>query len=128
MKNCIFCKIVKGEIPAVKIWEDEKYYVFLDENPINPGHTLVVPKKHTDYVFDLTDDEYSELMLTAKKISKKIKYKMKPKKVGMVIEGFGVPHIHVHLIPINHGNELNPENAKPAKKEELEDVGKRLRG
>jgi histidine triad (HIT) family protein len=126
MENCIFCKIIKGEIPAVKIAEDEKYLIFLDMKPINPGHLLVIPKNHTDYIFDLNDKEYSELMLKAKEIARKLKNKMKSKRIGMVVEGFSVPHVHIHLVPINEMKELNPERAKMSSKEELERTAKLL--
>jgi histidine triad (HIT) family protein len=126
MENCIFCKIVKGEIPSVRVWEDDKYLTIMDVNPINPGHVLLIPKSHEEYIFDLEDKNYSDLMIEAKKIAKKIKEKLNPKRVGMAIEGFGVPHIHIHLVPINHGNELNPENAKPSTQKELEEIAKVL--
>jgi len=128
MKNedCIFCKIVNGEIPAVKIWEDEKYLAFLDMSPINPGHTLLIPKKHSDYLFDLTDKEYSELMLKAKKIAKMLKEKLNPKRIGMAVEGFFIPHVHIHLVPLNKGNELNPERAKPMKILELNKIAEKI--
>lgn len=100
-KNCIFCKIVNREIPAVKIWEDEKYLAFLDRQPLRTGHTVIILKKHTDYMFDLKEKEYSELMLKAKELAKKLKSKFKTKKIIMLIEGFAVPHVHIHLIPSN---------------------------
>lgn len=126
-EECIFCKIVSGEIPSIKIWEDEKHIAILDRNPINPGHTLLIPKKHTEYLFDLSGEEYSELMLKAKEIAKLLKSKLNPKKVGMAIEGFGVPHIHIHLVPVNAGNELNPERAKPMGEEELNKIAERIK-
>lgn len=126
MTECVFCKIIGGEIPATKIWEDEKYFVFLDVNPINPGHTLLLPKKHTDYIFDLSDKEYSELLLKAKEIAELLKRKLKPKRIGMAVEGFGVPHVHIHLVPLNRGNELNPERARPTTKEELEKIRRKI--
>ena len=127
MSDDIFCKIVKEEIPAVKIWEDEKYLAFLDVTPINPGHTLLIPKKHTDYLFDLNDKEYSELMLNAKKIAKLLKDKLKPKRIGMIIEGFFVPHVHIHLVPLNKGNELNPEKAKRMSIDELNKIAEKIK-
>ncbi len=122
MQDCIFCKIIEGKIPSAKVWEDEKYFAFLDSNPLNPGHTLLMPKKHDDYVFDLPDDEYTELMLKAKTLAKKLKEKIGSKKIGLIVEGFGVPHVHIHLVPINHGHELDSSRAKPATKEELDEV------
>ena len=127
MENCIFCKIVKGEIPSVKVWEDEKHLAILDINPINPGHTVLIPKKHDDYLFDLEDGEYTELMLKAKKIAKMLKNKLKPKRIGLAVEGFFVPHVHVHLVPLNKGNELNPERAKNMSAEELNRIAKKIR-
>ncbi len=126
--NCIFCKIVKEEIPSAKIWEDEKYLAFLDVNPINSGHTLLIPKKHTDYLFDFNDKEYSELMLKAKHLAKLLKNKLNPKRVGIAVEGFFIPHAHIHIVPLNKGNELNPERAKPMSKEELNKIAEKITG
>ena len=126
MEDCIFCKIIRGEIPCVKIWEDEKYFAFLDQGQINPGHTLLIPKEHNDYLFDLEDEKYSELLLKGKNIAKILKSKLKPKRVGLAVEGFGVPHVHIHLVPINHGNELNPERATHPKIEELKKVAEKI--
>lgn len=114
------------EIPCFKIWEDKKQLAFLDINPINPGHTLVVPKKHRDYLFDLSDKDYAELMLAAKNVAKIIKQKMKCKKVGIIVEGFAVPHAHIHLVPINKTNELSPEKARRMGDEELKKVKDKL--
>jgi len=122
MENCIFCKIVKGEIPCVKIWEDENYLAFLDVNPISQGHTLLIPKIHIDYIFDIEDDKYCELLLKAKNLAKILKLKLNPKRIGMVAEGFGVSHLHIHLIPINKMSEMDSINKKPSKIEELKKV------
>ncbi len=122
MTNCTFCKIVKGEIPAVKIWENEKYFAFLDMNPINAGHTLLIPKKHSDYLFEIDDKEYSELMLKAKFLAKLLKNKLNSKRVGIIVEGFLIPHVHIHLVPLNKGGNLSFEKAKPMSKEELNKI------
>jgi len=126
MTNCIFCKIVSGEIPAIKIWEDKKYLAFLDMNPIKPGHTLIIPKKHSEYIFDLSDNEYTELMLKTKKIAKFLKEKLESKRIGVIVEGFGVPHTHVHLIPINNVNEINQKRMN-INKEELNKIVEKIR-
>ncbi|MEK6845106.1 MAG: HIT family protein [Nanoarchaeota archaeon] len=126
MKNCIFCKIAKDEIPSVKIWEDKKHFAILDANPINPGHTLLIPKKHTEYLFDLDDKEYAELILTAKKIAKILKNKLVPKRIGIIVEGFLIPHAHIHLVPLNKGGELSFEKAKPMSKEELKKIAEKI--
>jgi histidine triad (HIT) family protein len=126
MTDCIFCKMINGEIPVTPLIKDKKYLIILDRSPINPGHTLVIPKKHSDYIFDLNDKEYSELMLKAKEVAKILKKKLNPKRVGMAIEGFGVPHVHIHLVPENKGNELNPERAKPMSQEELNKITEKI--
>ena len=126
MKNCIFCKIVKGEIPCIKIWEDENYLSFLDVNPLTPGHSLLIPKKHTDYIFDLEDGEYCDLMKNTKKVAQLLKFKLNPKRVGMIVEGLEVPHVHVHLIPINKMSDMNPLNAKPATAEERQEIATKI--
>ena len=126
-KDCIFCKIITGEIPAVKIYENQKVTAFLDTNPIKPGHVLVLPKKHTDYLFDLDDGEYAELMLESKKVAKILKNKLHSKRIGLAVEGFGVPHVHVHLVPVNRGNELNPEKAKHVDIEELNRMAQKIK-
>ena len=126
MNDCIFCKIVKGEIPCVKIWEDEKYLAFLDVNPVNPGHTLLIPKKHDDYLFNLSDDEYTELMLHAKVLARKLKEKLNPRRIGMAVEGFAVHHGHIHLIPLNQVNELN-QQATNMNVEELNEIAQKIR-
>jgi histidine triad (HIT) family protein len=127
MTDCIFCKIVKGEIPAVKIWEDKKYLAFLDMNPINPGHTLIIPKKHAEYLFDLKNSEYKKLMLNAKKIAKLLKEKLEPKRIGVMVEGFEIPHVHVHLVPLNNGRELSFERAKLMSPEELNKIAEKIK-
>ena len=99
----IFSKIVKGEIPSYKVAEDEDYYAFLDINPLQKGHTLVIPKKETDYIFELSDEELAGLMVFAKKVAKAI---------GVAVLGLDVPHAHVHLVPLNGGDDLNFCNPK----------------
>lgn len=126
MESCIFCKIAKGEIKPEVIWENDSYIAFLDTNPIAPGHTLVIPKKHTGYIFDLDDRDYAELMLNAKKIAQTLKTKLNSKRVGLVVEGFNVPHVHVHLMPVNEIGDMNPKNIKPAKIEELKKVAEKI--
>lgn len=103
----IFSKIVAGEIPSYKVAEDEKHYAFLDINPVAPGHTLVIPKKEVDYIFDLGDEEYAELQLFAKKVANAIKNAMPCQRVGVAVMGLEVPHAHIHLIPINVEKDMN---------------------
>lgn len=125
--KCIFCEIVKGNIPAYKVWENKNFLFFLDIKPINPGHILLVPREHFEEVFDLSSDLYDEAFQIVKKISKSFKEVTFAKKTGVVIEGFGVPHCHIHIVPIYHGNELNPERAKNATEEELKEMQLKLK-
>ena len=99
--SSIFTKIVQGDIPSYKIAEDEKYYAFLDINPLAKGHTLVIPKKETDYIFDVADDDLAGMMVFAKKVAKAIEEVVPCKRVGVAVLGLEVPHAHIHLIPIN---------------------------
>ncbi len=127
MDDCIFCKIISGKIDSAKIYEDDKFFAFLDMKPVNPGHVLVVPKKHIDNIFDIEEPLYSELFQTAKKLSQPIKNVMESRRIGISVEGFGVPHAHIHLIPINRGYELDPNRAKPATPEELDEIAERIK-
>ena len=97
----IFSKIIAGEIPSYKIHEDDRYYAFLDINPLAEGHTLVIPKVETDYLFDLEDDLLAGMMVFAKKVSRALDATMECKRVGVAVLGLEVPHAHIHLIPIN---------------------------
>ena len=97
----IFTKIVRGEIPSYKVAEDDKYYAFLDINPLSKGHTLVIPKQEVDYIFDLDDDTLAGMMVFAKKIARKIGETLTCKRVAIVVLGLEVPHAHIHLIPID---------------------------
>ncbi len=97
----IFSKIVQGEIPAYKIAEDDNYLAFLDINPLAEGHTLVIPKNETDYLFDIADDEYTGLWRFAKKMAHAIEKVIPCKRIGIAVLGLEVPHAHIHLVPIN---------------------------
>ncbi len=108
----IFTKIVKGEIPSYKIAEDDNYFAFLDINPLVKGHTLVIPKKEVDYLFDLEDTEIAGLHVFAKKVAKAIDKSIKCIRVGVLVIGTEVPHAHIHLIPFNDESELNIKNPK----------------
>jgi len=103
--DCIFCKIVDGEIPSYKIWEDKKHIAILDIFPNTKGMTLIIPKSHYDsYAFDMPDKNYSELMLAAKKVGKVLDKKLKVNRTALVMEGMGVNHVHIKLYPL-HGIE-----------------------
>ena len=108
----IFTKIVKGEIPSYKIAESEKFYAFLDINPRVKGHTIVIPKEETDYLFDLDDQTIGDLHIFAKKVAKAIDKAIECIRVGVLVLGTEVPHAHIHLIPFNDESELNIKRPK----------------
>lgn len=97
----IFTKIIAGEIPSYKIAETEKFYAFLDINPLAKGHTLVIPKEEINYIFDVEDDILSEMIVFAKKVGLAIEENIPCKRIGLAVLGLEVPHAHIHLIPIN---------------------------
>ena len=105
--SSIFSKIVAGEIPCFKVAEDDNYLAFLDITPLRRGHVLVIPKKETDYIFDLTDDSISGIFVFSKKVAHSIKKACPCKKVGVTIIGLEVPHAHIHLIPMNSMADMN---------------------
>lgn len=98
----IFTKIINGEIPCHKVYEDDKTLAFLDIHPIQPGHVLVVPKAQIDHIWDLPPDDYQALMNTAKKVARRIREVLRPARVGMQVVGIDVPHAHVHIFPFDN--------------------------
>lgn len=103
----IFSRIIAGEIPCYKIAEDENFFAFLDINPVNWGHTLVVPKKEVDYIFDMEDDELGAMTLFAKRVAKAIKAAIPCRKVGVTVLGLEVPHAHIHLVPLKAEGDMD---------------------
>lgn len=108
----IFSKIVAGEIPSYKVAENEEFYAFLDINPLVKGHTLVIPKREVDYIFDLTDDELAGIHVFAKSVARAIEKAFPCKKVGEAVIGLEVPHAHIHLIPIQQESDMLFSNPK----------------
>lgn len=123
----LFTRIIKGEISCHKILEDDQFLAFLDVRPINPGHTLVIPKKEIDYIFDMEDDLLSGMMIFAKKAARLIRDAIPCKKVGIMAAGLEVPHAHIHLIPIFEVTDLNFARAKAASNEELTKIAEKIR-
>ena len=103
----VFTRIVKAEIPCYKVAEDDRYFAFLDINPLAKGHTLVIPKEETDNIFDLDDRTLADMMVFAKRIARKIQANIACKKVAVVVLGLEVPHAHIHLIPINSEKDVD---------------------
>ena len=124
----IFTRIVQGEIPCYRIAEDEHYLAFLDVSPLAKGHTLVIPKKETDYIFDIEDADLGGMMVFAKKIAKAIDKSIPCKRIGIAVIGLEVPHAHIHLIPMNKIADLNFSNPKlKLEKEEFEAIAEKIR-
>ena len=106
----IFSKIIAGEIPCYKVAENDKFFAFLDINPVNWGHTLVVPKRETDYIFDISDEELAEMIVFAKKVAKALKAVMPCRKIGVTVLGLEVPHAHSHLVPLQKEGDMDFSN------------------
>jgi histidine triad (HIT) family protein len=106
MEDSVFTKIIRGEIPCHKLYEDDTVLAFLTIQPLNPGHTLLIPKKQIEFVWDLEDGDYQAVMAASKKVALRIKEILKPKYVGEMIVGTDVPHAHVHIVPFSHPSEL----------------------
>lgn len=123
----VFSKIVAGEIPCYKVAEDENFLAFLDINPLVEGHTLVIPKKEVDYIFDLETDTYSRLMVFARKVAKAIKATIDCKRVGVAVLGMEVPHAHIHLVPLRKESDLNFSNPKiELTKDEMNEIADKI--
>ena len=110
--SSIFSKIVNGDVPAHIVAEDKKHLAFLDIFPLAKGHVLVIPKKETDYIFDITSDEYLELWKFAQKVAKGMEKVIPCKRIGVAVIGIEVPHAHIHLIPLNNVSDINFERPK----------------
>ena len=124
----IFTRIINGEIPCYKIAEDEKCFAFLDISPLAKGHTLVVPKIETDYIFDIADDEHKYLWNYAKYVAHAVKAAIPCKRIGIAVIGLEVPHAHIHLIPLNKVSDMNFSNPKlKVADNEMLEIAERIR-
>lgn len=108
----LFSKIVAGEIPSYKVAENDRFFAFLDIRPMAKGHTLVIPKQETDYLFDLDDNQLSEMMIFAKTVAKAIEKSVECRRVGVMVIGLEVPHAHIHLIPIQKEGDMSLTNPR----------------
>lgn len=106
----IFSKIIAGEIPSYKVAENDKFYAFLDINPVNWGHTLVVPKQETDYIFDIDDEQLQEMIVFAKRVATAMKKAIPCRKIGVTVLGLEVPHAHIHLVPLQKEGDMDFKN------------------
>jgi histidine triad (HIT) family protein len=130
-KDCIFCRIAAGEIPAVKVWEDEKHLAFLDINPYAKGHLLVIPKKHAEWVWDIDDKDYLEYKKHVKYLANVLRKAFDTNWVEEIIAGIGVPHAHVHLLPRKRDDGLGEIPTKPLipkiSEEEMKEIEEKIR-
>ena len=123
----IFSRIIKGEIPCYKVAENDKFFAFMDINPVQKGHTLVIPKKEVDYIFDIDDNDIQEMMLFAKQVAVRIKEAIPCTKVGVAVIGLEVPHAHIHLVPMQNEGDLDFKRPKlQLEKEEFEEIQKKI--
>ena len=119
----IFSQIVNGEIPCYKVYEDDEFLAFLDVFPVSKGHVLVIPKKETDYIFDIEDQSYARMWQFAKKISKALKLSVSCERIGISVIGLEVAHAHIHLLPINSLEDMNFSKSKiNFSKQEFEEI------
>ncbi|MBR4405169.1 MAG: HIT family protein [Bacteroidaceae bacterium] len=124
----IFSRIIAGEIPCYKVAEDDNYFAFLDISPLAKGHTLVIPKREVDYIFDLTDEEIAGMQVFAKKVAIAIKKSIPCVKVGQCVLGLEVPHAHIHLVPMQSEADLRFTNPRvELTKDEFEEIAKSIR-
>ena len=123
----IFSKIAAGEIPSYKCAENDKFYAFLDINPLVKGHTLVIPRREVDYIFDMDDDEIAEFQVFAKKVAKAIKTAFPCKKVAQVVLGLEVPHAHIHLIPMQNEGDVDFRREKlKLSEDEFQEIAQKI--
>jgi len=127
MSNCLFCKIIAGEIPCHKVWENDFHLAFLDINPIREGHTLVIPKAHASYLFDMDDANYQSVFAATKRVAGRLKEVFQVPRIGVAVEGFAVDHVHVHLVPLTGVGQLDPKQAKLADQTELAKLAERIK-
>lgn len=118
----LFSRIAAGEIPSYKVAEDDRFFAFLDINPVQPGHTLVIPRKEIDNIFDLSQDEYADLQRFAWRVAQAIKATLPCVKVGVAVIGLEVPHAHIHLIPINNEGDMDFRHKVTLTAQEMEKI------
>ncbi len=123
----LFTKIINGEIPAYKVAEDDRFLAFLDIRPNTKGHTLCIPKEEVNKIFDLDEETYMGLMAFSRKVAKGLEKAVSCKRVGMAVVGLEVPHVHVHLIPLNNMGDMNFANNVPFSEEEFEQIAKDIK-
>lgn len=122
----IFSRIIAGEIPCYKIAENDKFFAFLDINPVAPGHTLIVPKKENDYIFNIDDDDFQAMHLFAKRVATGLKEAMPCKRIGVAVIGLEVPHAHIHLIPITTEADMDFHHKLTLPTEQMQEIAAKV--
>jgi histidine triad (HIT) family protein len=125
--GCIFCEIVAGRAPAAVVWEGPEFVAFLDHQPIQPGHLLLVPREHIDYLFDLQTPRYRSLWDCARSLAGPLQQATGADRIGVAVEGYGVPHLHVHLVPLFSMGDLDPCKQHPVARDELNRLAAEIR-
>jgi histidine triad (HIT) family protein len=125
--SCVFCAILARQLPARVVYEDEHHIAFLPIEHINPGHVLLIPRAHTDYLFDLEPSEYERLWATAAKLAAPLREALSAARIGVAVEGFTVPHAHVHIVPLYGADELTPARARALEDAEADRLHRLLR-
>lgn len=128
MADDIFCKIVAGELPSYKVYEDDKFLAFLDITPIRLGHTLLIPKEHFEYLFEMPEDLYGEMFLKARELAPAIMKAASSKRTGIVVEGLEVLHVHIHLIPLDETGGLDSTSRYSETAEKLTEMAEKIKG
>jgi histidine triad (HIT) family protein len=126
MTNCIFCAIVDDQAAAHKVWENKNYLAFLDIKPINPGHVIIIPKVHTSYAFELTNSLFTGLFNVARTLEPALKKVTHAERIGLALEGFGIDHAHLHVIPVHGVGDVDPKRAKSATEGELNEMSTKI--
>jgi histidine triad (HIT) family protein len=125
--DCLFCALVAGRVPARKVYEDDAHVAFLPLKHINPGHTLLVPKVHDEYVFGMADERYRALWAAARRLAPAVQTVSGAKRVGILVEGFSVPHVHVHLVPVNALADIDPARERQLPDAEADRIADAIR-
>ena len=123
---CAFCEIIAGRGPAHVVWKDDNAIAFLDRNPIAPGHLLIVPRTHATTLWDLTESEYLDLMTLVRSLAEPLAQATGADRAAMAVEGYGVPHAHIHLVPVDGPGQLDPHRQSPATEDKLDTAAKAL--
>lgn len=125
--SSVFTRIIDRELPAEIVWEDVDFIAIMDANPISEGHLLVIPKVEEDSIFDLPTDTYRRIWDLVRWLEKPLLRATGGPRIGVAVEGFGVPHAHIHMVPVYRGGDLDPHRARKASKEELAEIARRIR-